>query len=176
MSMPDWDSLFSTSVPLLESVARGGLVFLALLVLLRLTGQRESGGIGITDVLLVVLVAEASAPALHGRAQSLVDSGVTVLTILILDIAVDAAAYRWPAVNRLLKSQARVLIKDGSINRKVMLREFITSDEIASILRLQGIDDIRLVKRAHLEPNGMVSVVRHDGAETDSPEPPPAME
>lgn len=173
--MPDWGSLFSTTVPVVELILRGGGIFLAILVLMRLTGQRESGGLGLTDVLLVVLVAEAAAPGLHGEAVSITDSIVMVITILVLDIGVDAAAYRWPALGRLLKSQPKLLIRDGRTNRKVMRRELITHDEIESILRLQGIEDIRTVKRANLEPNGMVSVLREDGKESDAPEPPAAM-
>jgi hypothetical protein len=39
--------------------------------------------------------------------------------------------------------------------------------------RLHGVQDPAEVRRAYLEPNGMISVIRRDGAETDTPEPPP---
>ncbi len=74
----------------------------------------------------------------------------------------------------MLKARPKLLIEDGEPNRKVMRREFMTDEEVASILRLQGIEDIAMVKRARIEPNGMVSVVRRDGGETEAPEPPAA--
>ena len=64
--MPGWDAIFTMSVPVLEIFVRGTLTFLALTAMLRLVGQRESGGLGITDVLLVVLVAEAASTGLTG--------------------------------------------------------------------------------------------------------------
>lgn len=73
--MPDWQSMFDPTLPLLELFIRGTVSFLALLALMRIVGQREAGGLGITDVLLVVLVAEAAAPGLHGDAQSVTADG-----------------------------------------------------------------------------------------------------
>uniref|UniRef100_UPI0008324B7F DUF421 domain-containing protein n=1 Tax=Rhodococcus phenolicus TaxID=263849 RepID=UPI0008324B7F len=124
-----------------------------------LVGQRESGGLGITDVLLVVLVAEAAAPGLHGEATSLADALILVSTILFWSVCVDALAYRFPRVARTVKARPRPLIENGKLNRRLMRREFMTREEVESQLRLHGIDDISGVERAYLEPNGMISVL-----------------
>ncbi len=173
--MPDWGSIFDVTVPVAELVVRGTVTFLALLVLMRVVGQREAGGLGITDVLLIVLVAQAAAPGLHGDAQTVGEALVVVATVLLWSLVVDAVSYRWPRVGRVLKARPKLLIKDGEPDRKVMRREFMTDEEVASILRLQGIEDIAEVKRARIEPNGMVSVVRRDRGETEAPDPPVAI-
>ena len=54
--MSEWQSIFLPTVPVVDGIARGTITFLALLAFMRIVGQRESGGLGITDVLLVVLV------------------------------------------------------------------------------------------------------------------------
>lgn len=46
--MPDWHSVFAPTVPPLELVLRGTITFLALMAMMRLAGQRESGGLGLT--------------------------------------------------------------------------------------------------------------------------------
>ena len=46
--MPDWKAIFEPSAPLLELFVRGTVTFLALMMLLRLVGQRESGGLGLS--------------------------------------------------------------------------------------------------------------------------------
>lgn len=51
----NWLTILAPSVSLAELVVRGTVIFLVLLALLRVVGQRESGGLGITDVLLIVL-------------------------------------------------------------------------------------------------------------------------
>ncbi|KUI19186.1 hypothetical protein AU193_14235 [Mycobacterium sp. GA-1285] len=57
--MSDWQSFFVPAVPLIDGVLRGTVTFLALLVLMRVVGQRESGGLGITDVLIIAGVRRA---------------------------------------------------------------------------------------------------------------------
>ncbi|MFG2102651.1 DUF421 domain-containing protein [Micromonospora echinaurantiaca] len=167
--MPDWGELFALSRPPLEILVRGTVTFLALLALLRLTGQREAGGLGITDVLLIVLVADAAGGGLVGESHSVADGIALVATILFWSVALDALVYRWPRLAVLLKARPRLLIVDGRLNRAVMRREFMTYDEVLSQLRLHGIEDVTRVRRAYLEPNGMISVLRGDDAEVDEP-------
>src|SRR5690606_12716499 len=100
--------------------------------------------LGITDVLVVVLVAEAAAPGLHGRGESVTDTLVVVVAVLFWSVVVDALSYRWPQVGRVLKARPRVLIEDGRLNRKVMRRELMTVDEVESILRLEGIEELSM--------------------------------
>ncbi|MEV4455170.1 hypothetical protein [Microbispora sp. NPDC049633] len=83
----DWQPIFAPSIPLLEGFVRGTVTFLVLLALLRLVGQREAGGLGVTDVLLVVLVADAASAGLHGKAESISDGFVVVVTILFWSVA-----------------------------------------------------------------------------------------
>ncbi|KUI48511.1 hypothetical protein AU198_21385 [Mycobacterium sp. GA-1199] len=173
--MSDWQSFFVPAVPLLDGVLRGTVTFLALLVLMRIVGQRESGGLGITDVLIIVLVAEAAAPALYTDETTLIDSFVVIVTILFWSVAVDAIAYRFPLFARVVKAHPKPLIRDGKLNRHTMRREFMRRDEIESQLRLHGISDVEGVQRAYLEPNGMISVLRRDGAENGPVEKPEAL-
>jgi uncharacterized membrane protein YcaP (DUF421 family) len=89
---------------------------------MRIAGQRDAGGLGITDVLLVVLVAQAVAVGLPGKADSGTEGMALVVTIL--------------------------LIENGEVNDRVRRRELLTREEIRSQLRLQGIQDIAFVERA----------------------------
>jgi uncharacterized membrane protein YcaP (DUF421 family) len=100
---------------------------------------------------------------------------VLVATILLWSVAVGAAAYRFPRLARVLKARPRPLIEHGRLNHSVMRREFMTRDEVRSQLRLHGIADIALVERACIEPNGMISVLRRDSADTEPVEPPEAL-
>ncbi|WP_052510865.1 DUF421 domain-containing protein [Crystallibacter crystallopoietes] len=89
-------------------------------------------------------------------------------------MAVDGLSYRWPRFATLAKARPRPLIRDGQLDRRVMRREFITDEELLSQLRLNGVTDPEQVKRAYIEPNGMVSVIRPDQETPDEPLPPPA--
>lgn len=173
--MADWKGMFAVETPPLELVLRGLVIYLVLLLLMRVVGQREAGGLGLTDVLIVVLIAQSVGGGLIGDSQSITDAALLATTILFCSVAVDAAAYRFPRFAALVKARPRLLIEDGRLNRRVLKREFMTADEVRSQLRLHGIEEIEGVRIAYLEPNGMISVLTADGGTPQAAsKPPPA--
>ncbi|PNG19946.1 DUF421 domain-containing protein [Streptomyces cahuitamycinicus] len=167
--MPDWNAVFVPSTPVLEIFLRGTITFLVLMAMMRAAGQREAGGLGITDVFLVVLVAQAVAPGLVGESHSITDGVILAATVILWSLVLDAVAYRWPRLSRVIKARPRLLIEHGRLNHKVMRRELMTRSEVTVQLRLHGIEDISQVQRAYLEPNGMISILRQNRTETDEP-------
>ena len=85
----DWQSIVLPSAPLPELALRGTVTYLVLFLLLRVVGRRESGGIGVTDVLVVVLVANAATVGLVGDGQSLADGFVLVMVNLFWRVLMD---------------------------------------------------------------------------------------
>ncbi|GAA3497972.1 DUF421 domain-containing protein [Streptomyces prasinosporus] len=170
--MPDWNALFALSVPPLELLLRGTVTFLVLLAMMRVIGQRETGGLGISDVLLVVLVATAVDPSLVGESRSVSDGLLLAATIVFWSLVIDALSYRMPHLARVVKARPRPLVEDGRLNRRVMRRELMTEDEVMAQLRLHGVADLSEVTRAYLEPNGMISVIRRGEGEADGPDRP----
>jgi uncharacterized membrane protein YcaP (DUF421 family) len=171
--MPTWGEIFSPSAPIVETFVRGTVMFLAIFTLMRVTGQREGGVHSLSDLLVVVLVAEAAAHGMAGEASGIADSVLLIATILGWSVAIDAVAYRWPALRVLLKSKPLPLITNGEINDRALRREFMHREELMAELRLQGITDVREVARAFLETNGMVSVIRRKQGEEAGGSPKP---
>lgn len=157
--MPDWAALFTTDTPLLELLLRGTIMFFALLLLMRFVGQREAGGLGMTDLLVIVLVGGALGDGMTGGGVQMADGLIPVAVVMFWSATMDALTYRWPALSSLLKGRAKPLIKDGRLDRRVMRRELISMDELNSQLREHELEDISQVHRAHLEPNGDISIV-----------------
>jgi len=60
----NWKGVFVPSIPIVEIIVRGSLVYLAIFALLRFTMKRRSGAIGITDLLVVVFIADAAQNAM----------------------------------------------------------------------------------------------------------------
>lgn len=172
--MSDWQAVFTLGTPVLELFVRGSLIYLALLAMLRVVGQRETGGLGVTDLLVIVLAADAASTGLIGESTAVPDGLVVVATILFWSIVIDALAYRSPRFARIVKARPRTLIDEGEVNRRLMLRELMTMEEIRSQLRLHGVEELSEVHRAYLEPNGMISILRRDGGEPDEPARPPS--
>lgn len=157
--MGSWMDFLVPSLPVAELFVRGTITFLALTLLLRVVGRREAGGLGLTDLLVVLLMVDAASTGLSGDASTLGDSAVLVLSILLWSVAVDALSYRWPRLGAVFKAPSRRLIDDGTLDRRTMRRELMNEAEVQTQLRLHGIEDIDNVEHAYIEPNGMVSIV-----------------
>jgi uncharacterized membrane protein YcaP (DUF421 family) len=69
-------------------------------------------------------------------------------------------------MNRVLEGRATPIVDDGEIRRDSLRKELMNDKEVMAALRLHGIRDMREVKLACLEVDGLVSVLRHDWAET----------
>lgn len=157
----DWNSVFVPTVSLLEIVLRGTLVYLMLFFVLRVL-RREAGALGISDLLVVVLIADAAQNAMSSEYKSVTEGVVLVGTIIAWDYSLDWLGYRFPALRRLLRPAALPLVKDGNVLRRNMRKELISMEELMSLLREQGVEHLSEVKRCHLEGDGHVSVIKKD--------------
>jgi uncharacterized membrane protein YcaP (DUF421 family) len=164
----DWAGLFMPSVSVVEIFIRGTLIYLMLLALLRFTPNRMSGTIGVTDLLLIVLLANAVQNSLVAGHESLTDGAVLVLTIITWSFTLNWLGYRFPRIQRLITPAPLPLVKDGHVFQRNMRKELITEGELMTQLREQGVDDIAKVKMAHMEGDGRISVVVRDGYNTTS--------
>ena len=92
--MSNWGDVFLPSTPIAEILVRGTVMFLVIYALMRVTGKRESGAHSLSDLLVVVLVAQAAAPGMAGEARGIADSILLIATILGWSVAIDAITYR----------------------------------------------------------------------------------
>jgi uncharacterized membrane protein YcaP (DUF421 family) len=157
----DWKAVFVPSVPIAEIILRGTFVYLFLFFVLRVL-RREAGALGISDLLVVVLIADAAQNAMGSEYKSITEGGVLVGTIAGLDFLLDWVGYKFPGVRPWLRPPPLLLVKYGRMLKRNMRREMITEDELRAQLREQGIEHLEDVKKCHLEGDGHISVIKND--------------
>ena len=155
----DWEHLFVPGGPLLELVVRGTVLYLVLFVMLRLLPRRQLGSLGVSDVLVIVLIADAAQNGLAGDYTSITEGVVLVGTILFWDYAIDWIDRMFPRLN-LNASEPLPLVHEGRIIKRNLARENITEGDLMSQIRQQGIDDVSMVKNAYAEGDGSISVIK----------------
>lgn len=159
---------FSTGNALLDIVVRTGVVYLALLVGLRLTGKRQVGQMTPFDLLLLLLLANAVQNAMTGPDSSLYGGLIAAATLFAANSVVAWSARHSARAERLVEGTPTLLIRHGRIIQSHCDREGITRDDLLRALREHGVGDLGNVHTAVLEVDGSVSVVREDEV------PPPA--
>src|SRR5919106_1593245 len=116
----DWKSIFSLDVPVFEIILRGSVIYISLFIFLRVVLKRQTGSPGMTDLLLITLIADASQNAMAGEYRSVTAGIVLVSTIIFGSYTCDWLSYRSSWFNRLIEPAPLPLIKDGKLLRKNM--------------------------------------------------------
>ena len=121
--------------------------------------KRQSGVVSVADLLVVVVIADASQGALADDYRSVPSGILLVGTIVFWSYAIDWLGYHSPQLQRLFFPPPLTLVKDGQMLRRNMRRELITEAELMSQLREQGVESVDEVKLACIEGDGRISVV-----------------
>ena len=141
-------------------ILRGTLTYIMLFLILRFLLKRQTGVIGIADLLVIVLIADAAQNAMAAEYKSITEGALLVLTIVFWNYALDWLGYRFPAFQRLVRSPPLPLIKDGQMLFRNMRHETITQEELNSQLRQQGIKSCDEVREAFIEGDGRISIIK----------------
>jgi uncharacterized membrane protein YcaP (DUF421 family) len=160
MSAIDWSQMFAFTVSPLELFIRGTFTFLFLFCLFRFIVHRDVGGLGISDLLVLVIIADAAQNAMAGEYKSIVDGFLLIGTIIGWSFLLNYLSFRFESMRRLVLPRPLCLVKDGVKQDRNLKREFISDEELAEMLREHEVEDISEVRRAYLEPDGQVTVIR----------------
>lgn len=171
-SRPDWAGMFNFSTPPLEILIRGTLMYWFIFIVLRVAGRRNIGSLGVADLLVVVLIADAAQNGMSGDYLSVIDGMILVATIVGWTVFVDRSTYHFPSLARILSIDHVCLVRNGKILRQNMKKEAITHEDLMAELRISGIDDLAQVRRAYIEADGSISVLPAKCQERSSTHPP----
>jgi uncharacterized membrane protein YcaP (DUF421 family) len=164
-----WAEIFALSASPLEPIIRGTVMYLALFVLFRLVIRRRIGAVGMSDILLVVIIADAAQNGLSGEAHSVTEALLVVGTIFFWNWVIDWLNYNVPALRKLLEAPPLPLIEHGRLLRRNLRHEYVTLDELEAKLREHGVSDFSQVERATMEADGNVSVITKRGFRPSAP-------
>lgn len=156
----DWMSLFSFSVSPAELFVRGTLTYFFLFCMFRFVVRRDVGALGISDLLVLVIIADASQNAMAGGYESVLDGFFLIGVIIGWSYTFNYLSFRFPLFRRFSLPTPLCIVKDGVRQERNLKRELISDEELAEMLREHEIEDIAEVKRAYLEPDGQVTIIR----------------
>lgn len=154
-----WTELWGLTVSPWEMILRGTVLYLLLFVSLRLVLKRRFGTFGLSDLLLIVLLADAAQSGMAGQYKSITDGLILIATLIFWNYFLDFLGHRYKFVEYFVHPPPLKLIENGRLLRRHLRQEFITMDELMSKLRECGVEQIEQVKVAYIEGDGEISVI-----------------
>lgn len=161
----DWANILLPRTPLLETLVRGSVTYLALFAMLRFTFKREAGAASISTMLVIVLIADAAQNAMADDYASVTDGLLLVGVIIGWSFLLDWVSSRVRRMRTLTHPAPLLLVEHGHILEENLQREILTEEELWTQLRHQGVRTLDEVERAYLEGDGQVSVLKRAGTD-----------
>jgi uncharacterized membrane protein YcaP (DUF421 family) len=165
----DWSALFTSDTPILEIIVRGSVIYISLFIMLRVILKRQAGTVGITDLLVIVLIADAAQNGMAGDYKSLPDGIILVSTLIFWNYIFQWLGFNYPIMDKIFSPPPLIMVKNGRMILKNMKKELISKEDLYSQLRQQGVENIKEVKQACLEGDGKISVIKYSNQEQIKP-------
>lgn len=152
MFFDQWDGL-------LRVIVVGTLAYVALIVLLRLTGKRTLSKMNAFDFVVTVALGSTLATVLLSSDVALAEGVTAFLLLILLQWTVAWGSARSRRFRHLVKAEPRLLLHEGVMLDQALLAERVAPEELMAAVRSSGHADMSKVTAVILETDGTFSVV-----------------
>ena len=157
--------MFELDLPWWELVLRAGLIYIALLVMMRFTGKRTVGQFTPFDLLVVMLLSEAVSNGLSAGEDSVAGALISAGTLIVLNVSIAIATSRSEKFAKLVDGEPVLLGRDGKVFKDAMNRQHVAKGDIEQALR-EADCPLDKMKYVFLEANGQITVLREESSST----------
>ena len=151
--------MFDLSIPAWEFILRAAVVYIALLVMVRISGKRTVGQFTPFDLVVVLLLSESVSGAINAQDKSLAGGIIAAATLVALDLGIAHFSSRNERFDTLVQGKPVLVGRDGEIYDDVLQRERVPRSDLEKALRAADcqIEDMRM---AILEADGNINVLK----------------
>jgi uncharacterized membrane protein YcaP (DUF421 family) len=143
-----------------HTVLTATAVYLAIVVLFRLAGKRTVAQVSTMDLILLLIISEATQQALLGDDFSLTTALLVIVTLVFLDRTADYLRWRFKAVDRITEGMPLVLVDHGKPVKQHLVSQHVTEDDVLAAARdKQGLHSMDQIRYAVLETSGSISII-----------------
>ena len=151
---------------LLRVLIVGALAYVALVLILRVSGKRTLSKMNAFDFVVTVALGSTLATVLLSKDVALAEGVVAFALLIYLQYGITWLSVRSAWVRGLVKAEPSLLFFDGRFLSETMRRERVTEEEIRSSVRSQGISEMNDALAVVLETDGSMTVVKNQGQST----------
>ncbi|MBF0674165.1 YetF domain-containing protein [Pseudomonas sp.] len=144
----------------MDAVLRAAAIYFALLILFRVAGRRSLAEITSFDLILLLIIGEATQQALLGDDFSLTNAIVVIVTLIAIDVGLSLLKLRSRKIDLLLDGAATIIVEDGKpLRRRIAEARLQEADILQAARQGQGLERMDQIKYAILEKNGKISII-----------------
>lgn len=141
----------------------GSLAYLALVLLLRVSGKRTLSKMNAFDFVVTVALGSTLATVLLSKDVALVEGVVAFALLVGAQYLITWLSVRSSRVKQLVKSEPSLLFHGGTFLADAMRRERVTHEEVLAAARQRGKGSLEQVAAVVLETDGTFSILTSEG-------------
>lgn len=144
---------------MVTALMRTIILYLFIVVCIRLMGKRQIGELEPSELVLSLLLADIASVPMQDFGIPLFAGMIPILALISISAILSALTVKNIRMRAILNGRPSIVIENGKIRPKEMLKNRFTADELMEELRISGQTDISKIKCAILETSGRLSVI-----------------
>lgn len=132
--------------------------YFLILIIYRIMGKREVGQLGIIDLIVSILIAELAVICIENYNKTMLYSIVPIIILTVLQIILAYISLKLPKIRNILDGKPSIIIKNGQVNYKEMIKQKYNLDDLLTQMRDKGYKSLEEIDYAILETNGTLSI------------------
>ena len=156
----------------MNAVVHAAAIYLFLLVLFRLAGRRTLSEMTNFDLILLLIIGEATQQALLGDDFSVVNAFIVIATLVVLDVLLSIAQAHSGRFSKMTNGVPMIIVEYGNPLYARMRRARVGEDDVLQSARgTRGLERMEQIKFAILEVDGTISIIPFEPGHESSSAP-----
>ncbi|KGO82146.1 uncharacterized protein DUF421 [Flavobacterium cauense R2A-7] len=145
--------------PYLDIVLRSIAVYFFMVIALRIFGKKELSQLNTADIILILLISNSVQNAMVGNNTTLLGGVTAAFALFLINLIFKKTMLNSAFIKNLVQDKPEILIHNGKIDFKALVKLGITSDELEEAMREHGVEYYKDVKLAMFEIDGNISII-----------------
>jgi uncharacterized membrane protein YcaP (DUF421 family) len=150
---------FDTWYALIRVALASLVAYAALVGFLRISGKRTLSKLNAFDLVVTVALGSTLANIALSSEVAIVEGMLALAMFVVLQFVVAWLSVRHTRVQRLVKSQPVVVVREGELLDEVLVAHRLSESDVHQAIRSSGLGDLELAGAVVLESDGTLSVV-----------------
>lgn len=152
----------------METVSRVVIIYIFIVAALRVVGKREFSQLSPLELVTLLIIPELVSQALTHEDYSLLNALIGSATLIVLVYFSSLLQFHSKPLERAINSQPSILVRHGKYIAKNMNEERIPPEELYTSMHEAGVDDLKQVRWAILEPDGKIAIIKEEKETKDT--------
>jgi uncharacterized membrane protein YcaP (DUF421 family) len=144
----------------MDMILRAVAIYLILVLVFKIAGRRALLQMNSFDLILLLIISEATQQALLGSNFSVTGAALSIVTLIVMDMSFRKVKKYLPGAEEMIDGTAVILVENGVLmHEKMKLVDFSEGDIMVSARNNQGLTRLAESKFAILESSGHISII-----------------